>query len=66
MTFQQLCKCAVMHSDRFVPHGHSPLAPFPSGVLDEENAIDVRAASTGGMVDEKEPLVLTTMTLHVH
>lgn len=53
---------AVLQSDRFIARGSSPLAPFPGKQMNEENRVDsdVRAASTGALIDEKEPLVLSS------
>lgn len=55
----------MLQSDRFVHHGNSPLPPFPSGAIYEEDAStdEVRAASTGALLDEKERLVLTRSIL---
>lgn len=58
--------CAVLNNDRSAHHGNSPLPPFPSEMMSECNAVskaDVRAASTGGILDEKEPLVLASVFL---
>jgi hypothetical protein len=52
---------AVSQSDRMTPVRESHLAPFPDHPLevDEDSSCveNFRAASTGGMVDDKEPLV---------
>jgi hypothetical protein len=52
----------VLQNDRSGPHRSNHLAPFPSEMLegeDYEAITDIRAASTGALLDEKEPLVST-------